>query len=476
MKIKIILPALAVLTTVLAACTLIKNKEAISAERGRYYYQEASLGQPLKVSIPYSLWLAMMKRYPQLLGSTWRELSSKYGLIQENIGQGSLPVGFSIKLNRLTNTQFIMTNCSLCHTAKINGKIISGLGARNLRINSLNNALMKIAGDKTFKAKTMVLAAKQSAKKNKLQWSVRTALTVKLAIKKLKVISRNSFKLDAGPGRNTPIEFAKLRTKVTVTAPYGYVRFPPVWTYRRRQSFGWDGSMSGNLALAAASVEFNKGMTSAFILKHQGRWNSIAMYLATIKAPVYPGKINRSLSRHGKTLYQQHCLSCHGFTGKESSTAFKEKNIPLKEIGTDAARLHAMSAQFSRARNKTGFGQQVPLRPQKGYIAVPLDGIWSRAPYLHNGSIPTLRDLLRPQNKRPTYFYIGTGTAYDLKNIGIYYKPTKINRTQRAGKRLKPSQYKFDTTRTGNSNKGHRYGVTLSVKDVNALLEYLKTL
>ena len=100
-----------------------------------------------------------------------------------------------------------------------------------------------------------------------------------------------------------------------------------------------------------------------------------------------------------------------------------------------------------------------------GYIAVHLDGIWLRAPYLHNGSVPTLRDLLNPVDQRPAVFFRGYD-LYDQANVGFITKGAKAERIG----------MKHDTSLKANSNMGHTYGVTLEDNDKNALIEYMKTL
>jgi hypothetical protein len=102
---------------------------------------------------------------------------------------------------------------------------------------------------------------------------------------------------------------------------------------------------------------------------------------------------------------------------------------------------------------------------QEGYLSPPLDGIWMRAPYLHNGSVPTLRALLASEADRPQTFYRGYD-VYDPKDVG--FKSTGAS-AERTG-------WKHDTAERGNGNKGHTYGTSLSGDDKNALLEYLKTL
>jgi hypothetical protein len=107
-----------------------------------------------------------------------------------------------------------------------------------------------------------------------------------------------------------------------------------------------------------------------------------------------------------------------------------------------------------------------------GYVSPPLDGIWLRAPYLHNGSVPTLRDLLNVPNERPQSFHRG----YDVFDpIKIGFKEPAPRPTGPTGELMQPYFF-FDTTEKGNGNKGHTYGAQLSEQDKEKLLEYLKTL
>jgi len=96
------------------------------------------------------------------------------------------------------------------------------------------------------------------------------------------------------------------------------------------------------------------------------------------------------------------------------------------------------------------------------YKARPLDGIWATAPYLHNGSVPSLWDLLLPSADRPKTFHVGS-REFDPVNVGL--RPTET-----------PGSFLLDTSIEGNWNIGHPWGTTLSEEDRWALLEYLKSL
>jgi hypothetical protein len=109
--------------------------------------------------------------------------------------------------------------------------------------------------------------------------------------------------------------------------------------------------------------------------------------------------------------------------------------------------------------------QQNASDPLLAYKARPLEGIWATAPYLHNGSVPTLYDLLLPADQRPVTFAMGT-RAFDPKKVGYDASPTAPG-----------NGFTFDTRLPGNSNKGHVYGVgQLTPVQRQELLEYLKGL
>jgi hypothetical protein len=117
------------------------------------------------------------------------------------------------------------------------------------------------------------------------------------------------------------------------------------------------------------------------------------------------------------------------------------------------------------------------------YRARPLDGVWATAPYLHNGSVPTLRDMLLPQDKRPTSFCVGS-REFDPVNVGVV---TKVRDSDACVAGLTD----FNVFLLGNSNRGHSFegketdiakllpgviGPELTNDERRSLVEYLKTL
>ena len=104
--------------------------------------------------------------------------------------------------------------------------------------------------------------------------------------------------------------------------------------------------------------------------------------------------------------------------------------------------------------------------PAAKYEAKVLEGVWAAAPYLHNGSVPTLTELLKPPSERVPSFKVGP--AYDIVNVGLAADQAKFG-------------YTLNTTdcsdkHSGNSRCGHDYGTQLKPEEKKALIEFLKTL
>jgi len=131
--------------------------------------------------------------------------------------------------------------------------------------------------------------------------------------------------------------------------------------------------------------------------------------------------------------------------------------------GIDAAQQQVMEDLAQRgsiAWRDTLLDTQPPYGP---YAARPLDGVWAAAPYLHNGSVPTLYDLLLPPAQRPKTFALGA-REYDPVKLGFVVITA-----------CDQQDCLVDTTRTGDGNGGHLWGTDLSEADRMALLEFLKT-
>jgi hypothetical protein len=187
-------------------------------------------------------------------------------------------------------------------------------------------------------------------------------------------------------------------------------------------------------------------------------------WIADLPAPEFPrDRINPEVAQTGERIWTAQCASCHAFGAPQVGEV-----TPISQIATDRSRLDSFTPQLAQAMQ--GFGKGYPwqfshFRKTDGYANMPLDGLWLRAPYLHNGSVPTLRDLLKPPDQRPTVFFRGYD-EYDYQNVGFVSSGADAERVGR----------RYDTSVQGNGNGGHLYGTNLGQADRDALLEYLKTL
>jgi hypothetical protein len=150
---------------------------------------------------------------------------------------------------------------------------------------------------------------------------------------------------------------------------------------------------------------------------------------------------------------------------------YPNKLVPEEIIGTDSIFLKYYSTNkgFEDWYNKSWFAssyQPAFSRPQYGYVAQPLDGVWITAPYFHNGSVPTIEAVL-DSKQRPQYWKRNFDRQeYDYEKMGWKYKSIS-----------KPSGKKsYNTDIPGYGNYGHYFGDKLSSADRKAVIEYLKTL
>ena len=212
------------------------------------------------------------------------------------------------------------------------------------------------------------------------------------------------------------------------------------------------------------------------------------------------GEINKEKATRGKILYSQHCQNCHATSLPAQMTDYPL--FSLEAIGTDPTYAinfnqpilsnggtnikvgsFAESIEFlmknvkERAYIDQGISaeeasdfehgrEDILWRSNLAYPARHLAGIWGTAPYLHNGSVPTMFDLLLPVNQRPKQFPVG---HYEYDPVKLGYR-TDIKDGDPEFRSM------FDVSNPGDSNVGHLYGTELEDEERWDLLEYIKTL
>jgi hypothetical protein len=235
------------------------------------------------------------------------------------------------------------------------------------------------------------------------------------------------------------------------------------------------------------------------------------------------GKIDRGTAAKGEKLYNELCLHCHqppmysdegrkpehwtDYKDNGGKQFFKVTMIPLDEIGTDPKEAQNF---YNRKANSGPLGQGIvsagegltfitqkviqqayaqlnlspdqqeewngyrknELRAPLAYKARPHNGIWATPPYLHNGSVPNLYELLSPVSERSKVFYLGN-KQFDPVKLGLDASPLE-------------GATEFRVDLAGNSNAGHEFndgpkgngviGRKLTKEERMQIIEYLKTL
>jgi hypothetical protein len=315
-----------------------------------------------------------------------------------------------------------------------------------------------------------------------------------------------------GPGRSDAFDIIR---DVVFTQPADYlpanapVNYPHLWQLNQTTWLHWDGNTN---SLMERNVGQSIGLGAVFDPKTYSSTvlpqdlHELEVLVRKITPPTWDesilGPIDRARAERGRTLYAQHCGGCHA-RPDEPDVAKRERFFRYDKVGTDPIRAENFAVPVNRDPNGQGgtdFAQalsreakalrdaayrdnqispadqkawdlpadEVRWQTTRSYVARPLVAIWATAPYLHNGSIPTLYDLMRPAAERPATFAVGHH-EYDPVKLGYVTDPTRIPPDQR---RL---DFKLDTTIAGNRNTGHEYGTRLAEEERLAILEYIKT-
>jgi mono/diheme cytochrome c family protein len=267
-----------------------------------------------------------------------------------------------------------------------------------------------------------------------------------------------------GPGRDDAFNLPKfILTQTPWDDTVGNTDFPALWRlHNRAGGLLHSAGEARNLYAVVATSAIGIGSLPTGEFKPRNEW--LESFIAKLEPPPFPGRIDAELARRGGQVFAVACSGCHAENGTRTGTA-----IPLAEIGTDPEHVLAWRQQNADRMNAVvrllGASNADVQGAQDGYVARPLVGVWLLGPYLHNGSVPTLSDLLSPPGQRPGIFYRG----YDVVD------PEKVGFVS-TGPQAAARGFRFDTALRGNGNGGHQYGADLSEADKRALLEYLKTL
>ena len=406
-------------------------------------------------------------------------------------------------------------SCATCHTGRVFGKTVFGLTNRQTRANSffgLGKKFFPLITPDIFKSLSganeaevaLLLRAQKNLPAIGYKDPQAQGLDTSLAQVALSLARRQP---DAWATRDPALEQTPrpnaLEVDVVDSKPAVW------WTMKYKTRWLSDGSIvSGNPVFTnflwnelgrgtdlhelrdwiAANRRVMEALTAVIFATPAPRWEQIF--------PQWP--IDEAKAKEGEALFAQHCASCHGsykkgwsaknaasLTASERTATTKvsyHKQTPVHDVGTDMARAKGMAA-FADDLNRLEISKemQTVVEVQNGYVPPPLEGIFLRYPYLHNQSVPSLCELLRPKAFRSPVFWMGPdvdpNTDYDKDCVGL---PVG----DQAPAAWQADAYaKMDTARPGLSNQGHDSFLVdadgnelLSAAQRTALIEFLKTL
>jgi len=472
---KVLVSVLVVLAALLAAggvwaYTFLTRNEPVVYENIVEQYKYGSIGTEELQGIPYEIWVVLPEVFEDLLPPGPGKGYERFGFLYE---PGHVtPIGTTYREKPIG---LVGLTCALCHvgtyrdTASSPRQIVLGMPSNRMRLWDYIQFLRKVGRDKRFNADTLLPAIDRRfpGGLSFLERRFWRYVVIPQAQDGFREADRDFSWLDSrppyGPGRADTFGGAKQRADFDLEADHtvGTVDFASIWDQRTRlgMQLHWDGNNSSPLERTLSAARAAGGTDDSLDIHQLDR---IADWLLDLPPPAFPrDRIDRSLARRGQTIYGQQCASCHDLGGARVG-----KVTPIEEIGTDPERLDSFTPALVAELNTVGKGKPWRFRHWRkthGYANLLLDGIWLRAPYLHNGSVPNLRALLFPA-ERPTVFYTGYD-VYDWKNVGFIS----------SGPAARSEGFRYDTRLRGNGNSGHLYGTRLPSKHRLAIIEYLKT-
>ena len=241
---------------------------------------------------------------------------------------------------------------------------------------------------------------------------------------------------------------------------------PAWWLLKHKQAMFATGIGRGDFArlMMASSLLTLTDTTRAREIDDQ--FVHVRAYIESLEAPRYPLPVDFELATKGEHLFNKHCVKCHGTPDK-----YPNYLVDLSVIKTDSLLVTSNFAypNFIDWYNKSWFSKgtgRAFLEKGAGYVAPPLTGVWATAPYLHNGSVPTIYHMLNSKS-RPTY-WIQHSSSFDIDSVQLGWQFKEVDG--------KVDKYVYDTTLPGYGNQGHTFGDELVDTERFAIIEYLKTM
>jgi mono/diheme cytochrome c family protein len=369
-------------------------------------------------------------------------------------------------VNAPNGEPLVAPNCLQCHAQVFDNRLVMGLGNSladysdrsklNLANLELMEKILKANAPKQYEAAASFL-------------TVAKAITPYLytGVRGVNPADRLASLLAA---HRDPITFQWIDTaQLVIPDQVIPTDVPAWWLLKKKNAMFYNGFGRGDFGrflMASNLLTVHDTSESREVDRHMP---DVLAYLYSLQAPKFPASINPNLAAKGKIIFEQSCSRCHGTYGP--SGTYPNLLIPESIIQTDSLlyRSNYSNPQFIQWFNKSWLAMgdhPARLEPFEGYMAPPLDGIWITAPYLHNGSVPTLEGILN-SSARPRYWTRNfDSTMYNYEQPGWIY----TEKEKPGGPAI------YNTDLPGYGNYGHYFGDALTEAERKAVIEYLKTL
>ena len=462
--------ALALFVVVADAQLFDRNKPEVHPSIVEHF-KYGSIGAEDRAGIPLWIWAVLPELFPQHLPQRPGRGYERFGLVVEP-GKPR-PIGTSVRERQIP---LVGLNCAVCHTGTLRDQpggqrqIILGMPAHQFNLQAYQRFAFACVGDPGFTPERLLPAiAKINSRfgwfdKLIYKWFV-IPRTKEQGLRLAASFAFFEQRPPQGPGRVDTFNPYKVLFGFDMSADtsVGTADLPSLFEQDSRDGLwlhrdGNNDSVTERNKSAAIGAGASENSLDLAAMKRVEDW------IWDLKPPTFPrARIDAAMAEAGRALYNRHCGACHALGGERTG-----KVIPLEEVGTDPGRVVSFTPQLAEKMNTLGEGRPWKarrFRKTNGYAAMPLDGVWLRAPYLHNGSVPTLRDLLAKPQDRPAAFWRGYD-VYDYERVGFL---TSGAEAEREG-------FRFDTSVRGNGRLGHDYGTELKAQEKDQLIEFLKTL
>ena len=385
-----------------------------------------------------------------------RMVFDRYGLVPRP-DDPSLPLGYTSDGNGR-----LAPNCLSCHGGRVAGQVIIGIGNTYQDVQGL---LDDLAALRALRAGREPASGARGA----------TFGFPMNFFKGLTNATQYSILLGAMRDENLDQRFPPEQTQEYV---HNDIDAPAWWQFKKKERIYWD-AMAPKSTRTLMQFTMAPGLSGETIRSWEPEFEKIKEAIEQLEAPSYPFEIDTELAKRGQVAFEATCSECHGTYGE--SPSYPNRVVPLTLLKTDPVRARAITRESRKLYNQSWFsnyGEHPVQLSSRGYLAPPLDGVWATAPYLHNGSLPTLRHVLFPDERpavwrRPDTIDAGGIEGYDQDRVGLV-----VEELQQVPAGLSPRLERtyYDTSASSHSNGGHLFPEKLSRDQRLAVLEYLKTL